>query len=298
MAAIVTFISVDSGSSASPRWRTTEQRSTWPDGRTCCFISIRDSDRRSSTSRLIRVACCCITREEALARLGVVARRPLQGLDEAGERRQRRAQFVAGVGDEIDPDALAAVALRQVVEDQRDEIRLAMAGIERREPRGEPAFGRNPLGEIDAFRRPALGDPVEGREEVGNPEAKASADRRRGSKRRSIARVLANRTMPRRSSTMQGSGRASAKSLIPVSGQVCSAGRETDVGPATLPARLIRAIRTISAAKDDECGRHADHLGHGQHDEQRRECDNQPARLQKPAECRHFRRADAVALVA
>src|SRR5262249_19803472 len=39
--------------------------------------------------------------EKALARGGIIARRPLQRLDEAGERGERRPQFVAGVGDEI-----------------------------------------------------------------------------------------------------------------------------------------------------------------------------------------------------
>ena len=39
--------------------------------------------------------------EEPLARGGVVARRPLQGFDEAGQRGERSAQLVAGIGDEV-----------------------------------------------------------------------------------------------------------------------------------------------------------------------------------------------------
>ena len=52
--------------------------------------------------------------EEMIARRCVVPGRPPQGLDEAGDRGQRRAQFMAGVGDEIrahavDPPRLALI---------------------------------------------------------------------------------------------------------------------------------------------------------------------------------------------
>ena len=40
----------------------------------------------------------------------------------------------------------------------------------RREPRGEPALGRHPLGELDLLRRAALRHPVEGGEQIGNAE--------------------------------------------------------------------------------------------------------------------------------
>ena len=58
--------------------------------------------------------------EEALARRGIVARRPAQGLDEAGDAGDRRPELVAGVGDEIGAHALGAAQRRGVVQhDQR-----------------------------------------------------------------------------------------------------------------------------------------------------------------------------------
>ncbi len=54
--------------------------------------------------------------EEALARLGVVLGRPLQRIDEARQRRQRRAQLVAGIGDEIGAHFLDTAQRRLVVE--------------------------------------------------------------------------------------------------------------------------------------------------------------------------------------
>src|SRR5215831_5765734 len=43
--------------SASATWRTIGARSTWVSGCTCALSSMRDSDRRSSISRAMRVAC-------------------------------------------------------------------------------------------------------------------------------------------------------------------------------------------------------------------------------------------------
>ena len=85
----------------------------------CAFISIRDSDRRSSISRLMRVAWSCMMSGSGSRAVGVVAGRPLQRLDEAGERGERRAQLMAGIGDEIDADAVDAPLLGEVVEDER-----------------------------------------------------------------------------------------------------------------------------------------------------------------------------------
>ena len=66
--------------------------------------------------------------EEAIARLGVVAGRALQGLDEAGQRRQRRAQFVAGVGDEVGAHLFDAAQRRQIMEDHQHQIGPARFG--------------------------------------------------------------------------------------------------------------------------------------------------------------------------
>ncbi len=50
--------------------------------------------------------------EKLVARPRIVARRTLQRLDEAEHRGERRAQFVAGVGDEVGAHALDAPRLR------------------------------------------------------------------------------------------------------------------------------------------------------------------------------------------
>ena len=56
--------------------------------------------------------------KKPLARFGIVARRPEQGVDEAGERRQRGAQFMARIGDEIGPHLLGALEFGNVVQGQ------------------------------------------------------------------------------------------------------------------------------------------------------------------------------------
>ena len=67
--------------------------------------------------------------QESLARVGVVAGVSAQGLDEAGERRQRRAQFVAGVGEEVGPRSLAAPDLGFIAQGEQGETVAAGAPI-------------------------------------------------------------------------------------------------------------------------------------------------------------------------
>ena len=55
--------------------------------------------------------------QEMVARRGVVPGRPAQRLDEAGDRGERGAQFVAGVGDEVGAHAVDAPRLALVLED-------------------------------------------------------------------------------------------------------------------------------------------------------------------------------------
>ena len=54
--------------------------------------------------------------QKAFARRGIIARRPLQRLDEAGERGERRAQLMARIGDEIGAHLLDAPQRREIVE--------------------------------------------------------------------------------------------------------------------------------------------------------------------------------------
>ena len=63
--------------------------------------------------------------QEALARFGVVARRALQRLDEAGQGGERRAQFVAGIGDEVGAHLLDPAQRREIVKGQQHKIGLA-----------------------------------------------------------------------------------------------------------------------------------------------------------------------------
>jgi hypothetical protein len=65
---------------------------------------MRESDIRSSTSWRIRFRLVLDDREEARTRLGIAPGVGIvQGFDKAEDRGQRRAQLVAGVGDEIAP---------------------------------------------------------------------------------------------------------------------------------------------------------------------------------------------------
>ncbi len=63
---------------------------------------------RSSISRRMRSACTCIMPRKRSRSCGVVARGAGNGFDQQRQRRQRRAQFVAGVGEEIGAHALGA----------------------------------------------------------------------------------------------------------------------------------------------------------------------------------------------
>ena len=54
--------------------------------------------------------------EETLARLGIILGLALQRIDEAGKRRQRRAQLMTGIGDEVGAHFLDPAQRRLVVE--------------------------------------------------------------------------------------------------------------------------------------------------------------------------------------
>ena len=81
--------------------------------------------------------------------------------------------------------SLPAPALGEVVEGQHDEAgRAGWRTAEIGEPGGEPSLGRNALGEFDPLGRAALGDPVEGGDQIGSAEPEgerlAGADRKGG----------------------------------------------------------------------------------------------------------------------
>ena len=58
--------------------------------------------------------------QEFFARLFIVPRRTLERFDEARQRGQRRAQFMAGIGHEIRAHALDLLFARQILEHQKN----------------------------------------------------------------------------------------------------------------------------------------------------------------------------------
>ena len=80
---------------------------------------MRESDSRSSISRAMRVACVFMMARKRSRASASSRAEPMQRVDEARERRERRAQFVARIGDEVGAHLLDAVQRRQVVEHQQ-----------------------------------------------------------------------------------------------------------------------------------------------------------------------------------
>jgi len=108
--------------------------------------------------------------KEALARLGVVARRALQGLDETGQGGERRAQFVAGIGDEVGAHLLDAPQRREIVERHQRQVGPLQAGLalDRHDDRLEPAIERAALGIGDALLFAAREGAADGFDEFGH----------------------------------------------------------------------------------------------------------------------------------
>ncbi len=80
--------------------------------------------------------------EETLARRRVLARRAAQRLDEADQRGERRAQLVAGIGDEIGAQSLAALHIGEIVQHQHRGGAFRRRRRQGREPRRERALDR------------------------------------------------------------------------------------------------------------------------------------------------------------
>ena len=113
--------SAASGCMASPTCLRTATRSTWSVGRLCARISHATSDRRSSISRRIRRAWSSMTFRNFSDACRIVARRPEQRLDKAGQRGERRPQLMAGIGDEIGAHAGDGQPVGDVVEGDEHE---------------------------------------------------------------------------------------------------------------------------------------------------------------------------------
>ena len=123
-------------------------------------------------------------REEALARLGIFARRALQGLDEAQESGQRRPQFMAGIGDEVGAHFLDPAQRREIVKCHQHEVRTRgiRLALDRHDDGLEPAVERHPLEIDDALLFALRRSTADGFEQFRHPQRKrhrlALAERR------------------------------------------------------------------------------------------------------------------------
>ena len=134
-----------SGPSVSATWRTTADRST---GRARPDVPLLlDPRQRQQVVDQPRHAPGLLGHdvEEPGSRRSIVPRRALQRFDEAEQRRKRRAQFMAGIGDEIGAHALDAARLSQIVQRQRNPARPpggSNGAAVTRERSARPARGR------------------------------------------------------------------------------------------------------------------------------------------------------------
>ena len=97
--------------------------------------------------------------EEPVARGRIVARRPLQRVDESGDGRKRRAKLVADIGDEVGAHAVGAADRREIMDGDDDDPGAAgTVAAERNgsDKRLRPAWRRQPRGELDALRLAGL----------------------------------------------------------------------------------------------------------------------------------------------
>ncbi len=140
--------------------RTIGARSTGVFGCKCALSSMRESDNRSSISRAMRVACPCMMARNFVARGRILLGGALQRFNEPEERRERRAQLVTGIGDEVGAHFLDAAQRREVVERHQQDVGVAVAGaaeLHRRHEGLEPAVERHALEEFHPLRLAPLG---------------------------------------------------------------------------------------------------------------------------------------------
>ena len=106
--------------------------------------------------------------EETIARLRVVVRRALQGLDEADQRGERRAQFMAGVGDEVDAQPLDPPGLGLIAQGEQRRHDFAVRRRQRRDIHVEQPFDRHALAPLHGLRFAARHHPAAGVNDVGS----------------------------------------------------------------------------------------------------------------------------------
>jgi hypothetical protein len=168
-------------------------RSTRSDASKNGFISSRDSDSRSSISRAMRPVWSCMilrnwSRAFASSRAG-----PRKRLDEAGDRRQRRAQFVAGIGDEVGAHAVDAAYLALVAEDDDKASPLEPVGERSRETSVQTARARDNQSGKSGSR--ASGSTVSGGNARGPAKAAASTSTTETTTAMGVAPATARKTI-------------------------------------------------------------------------------------------------------
>jgi hypothetical protein len=94
-------------------------------------------------------------------------RRSLQGLDEADQRGERRAQLVAGVGDEIDAQTFDAPRFRLIAQGDERRHDFALGRRKRRDSDVEQPFDRHALAPLHGLRFAARHHPAARIDHVG-----------------------------------------------------------------------------------------------------------------------------------
>ena len=138
---------------------------------------------------------------------GVLARRTLQGFDKTQQRSERRAQLVAGVGDEVDAHALDAPGFGQIAQAHHGSG-LEPFDLHRRDMRFKPAFHRQTF-DPDGLLGLAAGERARHRvEHVGGAKAARERFSRPNGQRERLRRGIDGGDMGFESMTKIGSGSA------------------------------------------------------------------------------------------
>ena len=107
-------------------------------------------------------------RQETRARVDVVARRSLQRLDKGAQRSERRAQLVAGIGDEIGAHLRQAVLLGEIAEGDEHVRRGRRRGTRQaRHGRRHAPFHRHAFDEVDVDALLRRQRPIDGHQKIG-----------------------------------------------------------------------------------------------------------------------------------
>ena len=109
--------------------------------------------------------------QEPVAGLRVVMRRALQGLDEADERSERGAQFMTGVGDEVDAQALDPPRFGLIAERDQRRHDFAVARRERGDADVKQPFDRHPFAPLHGLGFAARHHPTPRVDDVGGAQA-------------------------------------------------------------------------------------------------------------------------------